>query len=192
MTGWAEEISLDVLWAHAIAPGANITLVLAKSNNDADILSATKYAVDHNLGDVISQSFGENENCVDPHDPRAAARRVRHATLKGITLFASSGDEGAAQPTCDGTSRMKAVSSPASDPLVTGVGGTELHAARYCLTGAGLRSSREPGSRNLPGEIVWNEVRSGLLEPPVAVSASCSTSRRTRRDDPRRQAAGSA
>jgi subtilase family serine protease len=61
-----EEISLDVLWAHAIAPGANITLGLAKSNNDADILSATKYAVDHNLGDVISQSFGENESCVDP------------------------------------------------------------------------------------------------------------------------------
>ena len=30
--GWAEEITLDVLWAHAIAPGANITLVLAKSN----------------------------------------------------------------------------------------------------------------------------------------------------------------
>ena len=65
MIGWAEEISLDVQWAHAIAPGANITLVLAKSNDDADILSATQYAVDHNLGDVISQSFGENESCVD-------------------------------------------------------------------------------------------------------------------------------
>src|SRR5437588_8899539 len=38
MTGWAEEISLDVLWAHAIAPGANIVLVLAKSHDDADIL----------------------------------------------------------------------------------------------------------------------------------------------------------
>ena len=36
MTGWAAEISLDVLWAHAIAPGANIVLVLAKSNEDAD------------------------------------------------------------------------------------------------------------------------------------------------------------
>jgi subtilase family serine protease len=58
MTGWAEEISLDVEWAHAIAPGANIVLVLAKSNMDADILSALKYAVDHNLGDVISMSFG--------------------------------------------------------------------------------------------------------------------------------------
>ena len=42
MTGWAEEISLDVEWAHAIAPGANIVLVLAKTNDDADILSALK------------------------------------------------------------------------------------------------------------------------------------------------------
>ena len=74
--GWAEEITLDVEWAHAIAPGANITLVLAKSNDDADILSATKYAVDHNLGDVISQSFGENESCVDPNLLEAAASGV--------------------------------------------------------------------------------------------------------------------
>jgi len=59
--GWAEEISLDVLWAHAIAPRANITLVLAKTNDDADILAASQYAVNHNLGDVISQSFGEAE-----------------------------------------------------------------------------------------------------------------------------------
>ena len=64
--GWAGEISLDVEWAHAVAPGAKITLVLAKSNDDADILSATQFAVDHNLGDVISQSFGEAEQCVDP------------------------------------------------------------------------------------------------------------------------------
>ena len=60
MVGWAEEISLDVQWAHAIAPGANIVLDLAKSSDDADILSATQYAVDHNLGDIISQSFGED------------------------------------------------------------------------------------------------------------------------------------
>ena len=52
--GWAAEISLDVQWAHAIAPDAAITLVLAKSNEDADILSATRYVVDHGLADVIS------------------------------------------------------------------------------------------------------------------------------------------
>ncbi len=63
MTGWAEEISLDVEWAHNIAPGANIVLVLAKTNQDADILSALRYAVDNNLGDVISMSFGEDERC---------------------------------------------------------------------------------------------------------------------------------
>ena len=77
MVGWSAEISLDVEWAHAIAPGATIDLVLAKSNDDADILSATKYAVDHNLGDVISQSFGEGEACMAPAAGRGAARSVR-------------------------------------------------------------------------------------------------------------------
>jgi subtilase family serine protease len=157
MTGWAEEISLDVEWAHAIAPGANIVLVLAKSNDDADILSALKYAVDHNLGDVISMSFGENESCVDPvllsgyHDVFAAA------TKKNITLFASSADEGAALQTCDGNSWVKAVSSPASDPLVTGVGGTELNAAKYCFSSLSCDPSTHPLPGTWQGEIVWNE-----------------------------------
>ncbi|HEV3058916.1 MAG TPA: S53 family peptidase [Vicinamibacterales bacterium] len=157
MTGWAEEISLDVLWAHAIAPGANITLVLAKSNNDPDILSATKYAVDRDLGDVISQSFGENESCVDP-DLLAQEHQVfSDATMKNITIFASSADEGAAQPTCDGASWVKAASSPASDPLVTAVGGTELHAAGYCLTALGCNPAANPAPGTHLGEIAWNE-----------------------------------
>jgi hypothetical protein len=142
-TGWAGEISLDVEWAHAIAPAATIKLVLAKSNNDADILSATQYAVDNNLGDVISQSFGEAEECVDPAIERAQHQMFAKATLKGITLLASSGDQGAAQPSCDGTTFIKAASSPASDPFVTGVGGTLLDADG--LTGA------------YHGETTWNE-----------------------------------
>jgi subtilase family serine protease len=157
MTGWAEEISLDVLWAHAIAPGANITLVLAKSNSDADIMSVTKYAVDHNLGDVISQSFGENESCVDPSLLAQEHQVFADATAKNITLFASTGDEGAAQPTCDGNSWVKAASSPASDPLVTAVGGTELHAADYCLPALGCDPSKNPAPGTYQSEIAWNE-----------------------------------
>jgi len=157
MSGWAEEITLDVLWAHAIAPGANIMLVLAKSNEDADILSVTKYAVDHKLGDVISQSFGEDESCVDPKLLVQQHRVFADATRKNITLFASSGDEGAAQPTCDGSSYSKAASSPASDPLVTGVGGTELHAAGYCLTSLGCDPAANPAPGTYQGEIAWNE-----------------------------------
>jgi subtilase family serine protease len=131
---WAGEIALDVQWSHAIAPQAKITLVLAKSNQDADLLSATKYAIDHNLGDVLSQSFGENESCVDPTLLKEEHQVFAEATEKHITLLASSGDEGAALPTCDGNSWVQAASSPASDPLVTAVGATELFAAPDCNT----------------------------------------------------------
>jgi subtilase family serine protease len=127
-TSWAGEISLDVQWAHAIAPGATIDLVLAKSDQDADIYSAQKYVVDHNLGDVLSQSFGEAEQCMDPTIFTETHQLFAKAAAEHISVFASSADEGAALPTCDGTSFFKAVSTPASDPDVTGVGGTLLTA----------------------------------------------------------------
>jgi subtilase family serine protease len=162
MVGWAAEISLDVLWSHAIAPGANITLVLSKSDADADILSATKYAVDHNLGDVISQSFGENESCVDPTLLAQEHQVFADATLKNITLLASAGDSGSGQPTCDGSALVQAASSPATDPLVTAVGGTELHAARYCLASLGCNPAANPAPGTYEGEVVWNESSTGF------------------------------
>jgi subtilase family serine protease len=140
---WSSEISLDVEWSHAIAPGATIDLVLARSGSDADILSVTRYAVDHNLGDVISQSFGEGEACADPALVAQEHDVFESATAKGITLFASSGDFGAAQPTCDGSSLFISASTPASDPDVTGVGGTHLLA--NATTGA------------YDSETVWND-----------------------------------
>jgi subtilase family serine protease len=161
---WAEEISLDVAWSHNIAPGAKIVLVLSKSDRDADILSALKYAVDNNLGDVISMSFGEADTCVGI-PPGPALNAAYHAvfveaTQKGITLFGSSGDQGAAQPTCDGSSWMKSSSSPASDPLVTAVGATELHAADYCIAGVTVPAcdpATAPAAGTYLGEIAWNE-----------------------------------
>ena len=126
--GWAVETTLDVEWAHAMAPGANIVLAVAASNNDSDILNTTQYVVDHNLGDVISQSFGEAEACMDPALLSQQHAVFASAVSKGITLFASSGDSGAAQPTCTGDGALFAASTPASDPNVTGVGGTTLTA----------------------------------------------------------------
>ncbi len=146
--GWAGEITLDVEWAHAIAPAAKIDLVLAKSNDDADILSATRYAVKHDLGDVISQSFGEAEQCMDPTLLKQQNQLFAQATAKRMTLLASSGDDGAGQPTCDGTSLIKAASTPASDPNVTGVGGTELTADG--TTGA-YQSEKVWNEPDLPG-----------------------------------------
>ncbi len=128
MDGWAEEIDLDVLWAHAMAPGANIVLAEAASNNDADLLATTKYVIDHHIGDVISQSFGEAEQCMDPTLRTQQHALFQKAVKEGYTVFASSGDSGAAQFNCDGTAAIEAASTPASDPSVTGVGGTTLNA----------------------------------------------------------------
>ncbi|MDR3574083.1 MAG: S53 family peptidase [Anaerolineaceae bacterium] len=161
MLGWAEEISLDVLWAHAIAPGANIVLDLSKSDQDPDILSATQYVIDRHMGDVISQSFGENESCVDAAVLKEEHKVFAKATMNHMTLLASTGDDGAGQLTCDGNSYVQAASSPSSDPLVTGVGGTELHAASFCLTADGCDPTVNPAPGTYQGEIAWNEILRG-------------------------------
>jgi subtilase family serine protease len=122
---WAVEIATDVEWAHAIAPGATIQLVLAKSEQDADLLAATKYAVDNNLGDVLSQSFSEAESCPSAQFLADEHAVFSQAVTNGTSLFAASGDFGPAQHSCDG-SLVAGVGTPASDPLVTAVGGTRL------------------------------------------------------------------
>lgn len=155
--GWAEEISLDVEWAHAIAPGAKIVLELGKDNSDQALISALNDAVNNNRGDVISMSFGESDTCLGPDLTGMWHQAFVNATMKGITLFASSGDQGAVQPTCDGNSWIKATSAPASDPLVSSVGGTELRAADYCLISLGCDPSSHPAPGTYQSEIAWNE-----------------------------------
>ena len=149
---WAAEITLDVEWAHAIAPGAAIDVVLANPTRDPkantlsgflmNIARATAFAVNNNLGDVISQSFGGNEACATPQSLQAQHRIFLAAAAKRITLLAASGDRGAAQIDCTFSTFVKGVSTPASDPLVTAVGGTTLKA--NATTGA------------YGGEAAWN------------------------------------
>src|SRR5205814_6455468 len=118
------------------------------------------YAVDNNLGDVISMSFGESDQCLGTSLTSAWHQAFVNATKKGITLFASSGDQGASQPSCDGNSWIKSSSAPASDPLVTGVGGTELNAADFsCLRTGTCSTAPAPGT--WLSEIGWNEGPTG-------------------------------
>ncbi|HEX3643181.1 MAG TPA: hypothetical protein VHV10_17985, partial [Ktedonobacteraceae bacterium] len=126
---WSGEISLDVEWTHVVAPDATIDLVLSKSDNDTDMASALKYIADHNLGDVLSMSFGENEACVSSLQTWSQA--LEEAKFKRMTLVASSGDQGTAESTCDDSTYVREVSYPAADPRVTSVGGTQLHADVY-------------------------------------------------------------
>ena len=158
--GWSEEMQLDVDWSHAIAPGAKIVIVHGMSNSDDDLVAAANYAINNNLGDVISMSFGESDQCLGTSLTSQWHQAFVNATKKNITLFASSGDQGAAQPSCDGNSWIQSSSSPASDPLVTGVGGTELNAADYsCLVTNTCATAPAPGT--WLSEIGWNEGPTG-------------------------------
>jgi subtilase family serine protease len=53
-SGWSTETTIDVTMAHAIAPGAKIVLLVAPSNETADLLNTFTYAVEHQLADVVS------------------------------------------------------------------------------------------------------------------------------------------
>ncbi len=123
---WSGEIALDVESSHAMAPAATIDLVIAKSDQDTDLAAAEQYAVQNNLGSTLSQSYGEAESCMAPATMALNHKIYLEAALKGISVFASSADDGAALPSCDGSTFIKSVSTPADDPLVTAVGGTHL------------------------------------------------------------------
>lgn len=141
MTGWAGETSLDVEMAHAVAPDAKIVLVeTAVSETEGttglpEMMSAEKSLIDHGVGDVISQSFGATENTFPGFDKGdfSSIKKLRYAfqdaQRKHVTVLASSGDGGATDNTADGKGYYKerVNSWPSSDPLVTSIGGTQLH-----------------------------------------------------------------
>ncbi len=134
VVGWAEETTLDVEYAHSIAPGANILLVTTPVSETEgvqgfpEIVKAENYVIDHNLADVITQSFGATE---ETFPTRQSLLDLRSAFLNAaahhVSVLASSGDDGATNADLDGNLYPQPVNSwPSSDPLVTSIGGTQL------------------------------------------------------------------
>ncbi len=150
--GWAGETDLDVEYAHAMAPGAKILLVETPTSEDEgttgfpQIVRAEEYVIDHHLGGVISQSFSATEQTFPSRRSLLALRGAYlDAARKGVTVLAASGDSGAADVKFNETTYYlhPVTSWPDSDPLVTGVGGTQLH-----LNAAG---------RRVAPDRVWND-----------------------------------
>jgi len=121
-TSWALETATDVEWAHAMAPGANITLIVASNASALALQGAVSYAIDNRLANVISLSWGIAENLLGNQTVQMYSKIYKKASDENITILAASGDTGA----YDGTSQLT-VNFPASDPYVTGVGGTYLY-----------------------------------------------------------------
>ncbi len=145
MVGWAGEMTLDVEYAHAAAPGANILLVEVPDENPAKIMQAERYVVDHHLADVISQSFGWTEQMLGKNMINSLHGVFTDAARNHVTVLASTGDTGAANAQPDGVDfyTFPTVNWPASDSLVTAVGGTQLN-----LNASGNRAGKDS---------VWND-----------------------------------
>ncbi|WP_329578903.1 S53 family peptidase [Kitasatospora sp. NBC_01250] len=141
MTGWAEETTIDVDMAHAMAPGAKIVLVeTGVSENEGttglpEMMDAEQSLIDKGVGDVVSQSFGATESTFPGFDKGdySSLLNLRYAfkdaAAHGVTVLASSGDNGVTDSESDGSTLYPypVTSWPPSDPLVTAVGGTSVH-----------------------------------------------------------------
>jgi subtilase family serine protease len=152
-TDWGVETSLDVEYAHAMAPGANIVLDVAATDNNDDLNAAEAQVFPFYPHAIISQSFGDWETDPTAGNSYAVQHKIfEFATLLGDTILASAGDAGATWTQYTDTTSPAIASYPASDPLVTGVGGTQ--GLPYP---AGLYQGGGYG-----GEQVWNEGPYGI------------------------------
>ena len=107
-SSWDLEISLDIEWAHALAPASTILLVEANSNSFADLTAAEQYAGAH--ADYVSNSWGGSEFSGETaYDSAFTAPAGRN-----VSYFVATGDTGGA------------VEYPATSPDVVAVGGTSL------------------------------------------------------------------
>ena len=155
-TSWSTEISIDVEWAHAIAPGANILLVEANSNSTADLNTAAEFAATQPGVVAVSMSFLGAESSSE------VARNSDFVTPPGhpgVTFVAASGDNGAPP------------SQPAIDPNVLAVGGTSIN-----LDAAG----------NILSEVGWTGSGGGIsaFEPQPSYQTGVVTQSTTQRTNP--------
>lgn len=152
--GWFGEISLDVDAVHAIAPGANIIYAGALSCSNADLFGAIYTVVDGTataagpLADVISNSWGSTGEPDSVAELNVQAAIFEQAAAEGVSVLVSSGDNGDVATDIG----VADASSPASNPLVTAVGGTTL-----ALT----------DSKGTKSEWGWGTFRAFLTNPTV-------------------------
>jgi subtilase family serine protease len=169
------ETALDVEWAHAMAPEANILNVTTNPAETQGVqglpamMNAEQFIVDNHQATVITQSFGTTE---EAFGSTQSLLNLRHAftsaAANGVTVLASSGDGGTANAGLTPvpnpvTFPFPTVIWPASDPLVTAVGGTYL--CTDPVTGTGVDSVDPPTNCQAnPGvrEIGWIDSGGGF------------------------------
>ncbi len=122
---WNVETSLDVEWAHSVAPGANIVLLLAHDNSFTNLDQSVLYAIETEIGPVISNSYGIGEIELAqgfPSELTVENNLNETGAALGVSVNFSSADDGDFSVALGVTT----VAMPAASPYATGVGGTSL------------------------------------------------------------------
>lgn len=162
------EADLDIEWAGAAAPNATIQYVYAN-----DVMDAVQYAIDQNIGKVISVSYG----LCEPQTPRSDALTMqswaRQGNAMGITWVNASGDSGGADCVTSDSTRNAGLSVdiPAGIPEVTGIGGTSFSEGSGTYWNANNDSGGGSLLRYIP-EATWNDSTDG---DPAAGGGGAST-----------------
>ena len=164
MIGWAIETTEDVQIIHAIAPDANIVVLTSPVDETEGVaglpefLQLEQYAVQHQLGSIVSQSWAASEVSLANSAGQAEIAQwdtfFHTATMQqGMTFFAGSGDNGATDyidPNATQLSAVATTSFPTSDPWVTSVGGTTIQQNGSQLSEVGWSGSGGGFSRFYP------------------------------------------
>ncbi len=117
----ADEVTLDIELQMAVAPGASKIAVYEGPNSGVGVLDTYNRIAADNTAKSISTSWGAAENANSASALQSEASIFQQMAAQGQSIFAASGDSGAYD---DG--RTLSVDDPASQPYVTGVGGTHL------------------------------------------------------------------
>ncbi len=116
------ETTLDVEWAHAAAPKANIVLLLVPSLEYDQLQAAAAYALTNHLGNTISNSYGTPEAFTDAGDMNIWNSIAELAASSGVSMNFATGDSG----DYAAATGIVTVSAPSNSPYVTAVGGTSV------------------------------------------------------------------
>jgi len=185
VSGDEGESDLDVEWAGAIAPKANIILVTSQLS-DTDTLggvdSSAEYIVDNNLADVMSDSYGSCESNLGTSGNAFYNALWQQAAAQGITVVVSAGDNGSAG--CDDPNSATsaaggiAVSGLASTPFNVAMGGTDFDQANIQSTfwNSTNGASTQVSAKGYIPEITWNDscANAGLSGCNSVTSSSAS------------------
>ncbi len=149
-SGDLAESDLDLEWSDAVAPNATIIFVYS-----TDVMTSLQYAIDQNLAPVVSVSYGSCEPETPASEYNAFVSWGEQANAQGITWFAASGDDGAAD--CNDTQNPGlAVDLPGSTPYVTSVGGTEYNEGTGTYWSATNNANGGSALSYIP-EMTWND-----------------------------------